>query len=545
MKSSHNITLVTGLFDIGRGDLKSGFSRSFDHYKECFSKLLKLKQYNMVIFCEKELEPFIWQFRDATNTRIIHKSINDLKKFPFFEQVQNIRKKPEWINRAGWIRDSTQATLELYNPVVMSKQFFLNDAAILNYFGTDYFYWIDAGLANTVQLDSYFNSENFSDKLLFDTNGMLYICFPYDGKVEVHGFEKTQLNKYAEEDTQWVARGGFFGGRKDIIHEINDIYYGLLHSTLNAGLMGTEESIFTIITYKYKHLCDIKMIDNNGLVYKAFENIKKINYIKPKHPIAFYVLTYNLPKQFKMWVDSMISAYPNEFKSAKKYVINNSDDQDVDAEYKELFKKHDFEEHKFNNIGINRGRLFAAEHFDKSDHEYMVFFEDDMLMYAPSSARLCKSGFATYQNSLFDKAIQIIKLNKLDWLKLNFTEFYGINSENWAWYNVPKDVKEKHFKKREDGMDSKKTVIDYMGVQKGLPYAVGEFHYCNWPLVFTKEGNRKMFLDTKFANPYEQTWMSFAFSLMRDKKVRVGCLLASPINHNRVFHYEKGKRKEN
>jgi hypothetical protein len=32
----NNLTLVTGLWDIGRGELSDGWSRSFDHYLENF-----------------------------------------------------------------------------------------------------------------------------------------------------------------------------------------------------------------------------------------------------------------------------------------------------------------------------------------------------------------------------------------------------------------------------------------------------------------------------------------------------------------------------
>ena len=47
----NKVTLVTGLWDIGRGELSEGWSRSFDHYLNKFSELLKV-QSNMIIFGE-------------------------------------------------------------------------------------------------------------------------------------------------------------------------------------------------------------------------------------------------------------------------------------------------------------------------------------------------------------------------------------------------------------------------------------------------------------------------------------------------------------
>jgi hypothetical protein len=87
--------------------------------------------------------------------------------------------------------------------------------------------------------------------------------------------------------------------------------------------------------------------------------------------------------------------------------------------------------------------------------------------------------------------------------------------------------------------------ISYTNAFRGVPYAVGEYHYCNWPLLFNRDGNRKIFLDTKFEHKFEQTWMSFVMELMRDGKIKAGCLLGSGITHRRDFHYPKEIRREN
>ena len=78
-----------------------------------------------------------------------------------------------------------------------------------------------------------------------------------------------------------------------------------------------------------------------------------------------------------------------------------------------------------------------------------------------------------------------------------------------------------------------------------MPYADGEIYYSNWPHIIGHEGNQKCFLDTKWDYPYEQTWMSHIYSLCKEGKVNPAILLASPITHNRVFHYTKEERKEN
>jgi len=541
MKS--NLTLVTCMFDIKRGDLPEGFGRSFDHYLDSFRRLLKT-ELPMTIFCDKEVEKVVWEERDKENTHVVIKTLDDIRNFPFYEQTNRIRQQDDWRNRSGWIVDSPQSQLDLYNPLVMSKQFLLNDASIFNFFDTKYFLWIDGGISNTIGNPCDYFTLDFSRQITKQMNKMMYVCFPYDGTVEVHGFEKKEFDRLAGKTTERVARGGMFGGSKYAINEINGIYYQLLHDTLNSGYMGTEESIFTLITYKHPQLCNIVPINNDGLIITALQNIKKDIVSSPVERLAVYVLVFNIPVQFKLWVESFKQSMPKEYDTVAKYVINNSVDPDVDDEFKELFKEHGFTEFKKDNVGICGGRQFAAEHFDSSNHDYMIFFEDDMLFH-PKGAGPCKNGFTTYHEELFDKCIDILENESIDYLKLCFSEFYGDNHENWAWYNVPQEKKAIYFPDKEDGSNPKATVVKRTGSHRGLPYAVGEYHYCNWPILFSKRGSKKVFIDEKYEHLYEQTWMSHAMNLIRSGVLNPGSLLASPINHERRYHYPGKIRREN
>lgn len=540
-----NLTLVTALFDIKRGELNDGFRRSFDHYVETFRRLLKT-ELPMVIYCDDEVEDIVWSEGNRTreNTLIVKKTLDDLREFPFYEQTNRIRQLPDWINRSGWIPDSPQAQLELYNPLVMSKQFLLNDATIFNPFDTKFFLWIDAGIANTIGDPCNYFTLDFSRKIIKEMNKMMYVCFPYDGNVEVHGFEKGEFNRRAGKTTDRVARGGMFGGSKYAINQMNPLYYQELSDTLNDGYMGTEESIFTLLTYQHPDLCNLVWIDNNGLIVKALEDIKNNAVVSTEERLAVYTLTFNLPRQFRLWVESFKSGLPKEFESVKKYVINNSTDPAVDAEYKAMFEEYGFEEFVFDNIGICGGRQFAAEHFAETGHEYMIFFEDDMLIQQPNS-KPCRNGFTTFHEQVFDKSIDIMEMENLDYLKLCFSEFYGDNHDNWAWYNVPQEKKDEYFPPKEDGSNVKATHIKRTASHRSLPYAVGEYHYCNWPILFNKAGNKKLFLDEKYVHLYEQTWMSQAMNLIRAGQLNPGSLLASVINHHRAYHYDGKTRREN
>ena len=54
-----------------------------------------------------------------------------------------------------------------------------------------------------------------------------------------------------------------------------------------------------------------------------------------------------------------------------------------------------------------------------------------------------------------------------------------------------------------------------------------------------------MFIDTKWANPYEQTWMSHMFQLTKKGDLKPSILLASPIWHERIHYYKPNERREN
>ena len=60
----------------------------------------------------------------------------------------------------------------------------------------------------------------------------------------------------------------------------------------------------------------------------------------------------------------------------------------------------------------------------------------------------------------------------------------------------------------------------------------------------TKDGNKKMFLTTKWAYPYEQTWMSYMFQETKENRLNPGMLLLTPTEHNRFDHYKRDLRKE-
>ena len=556
-----NVTIVTGIWDIKRDELTQGWSRNFQHYLNNLEKLLKTQD-NMIIYIEEQYRNFVEERRENYNTQIIVRELEWFKNNgEMFDKIQKIRKDSNWYSQSGWLVDSTQAKLEMYNPLVMSKMFLLNDASIMDSFNSEYMVWVDGALTNTVH-EGYFWKDNVISKFDKYLNKFSFVCFPYDGKVEIHGFKYEEMCKYSDGVVDKVARGGIFGGPKNLIHKINEIYHNLLNETLNNGLMGTEESLFTIMTYKYPEFIQYYEIEENGLLGMFFENLKnetlvarqeKMETVKQnphnKNNVALYVLTYNSPSQFEKLCLSFEEYDRNFLDKPKKYLINNSLNHNTDSDYNFLCEKYGFEEIKKDNIGICGGRQFISEHAEENGFDYHFFFEDDMFFYLGAD-EFCRNGFRRKIKDFYNIMMDIIWIENFDYLKWNFSEFFGDNTKQWAWHNVPAGVRSKLFPENPVKITSdynQSPFLNFKNIKsyRSIPYATGEIYYCNWPQVISKEGNKKMFLETKWANPFEQTWMSFIYQETIKGNINPAILLATPTEHDRFEHYNMNERREN
>jgi hypothetical protein len=553
------LTLVTGLWEIGRGNLSEGWSRSFDHYLEKFEQLLQV-DCNMIIYGDEELQKFVYRFRNETNTQFIVRNLDWFKQNEFYDKIQKIRNNPSWFNLAGWLASSTQAKLEMYNPLVMSKMFLLHDAVIFDKFDSDKLYWIDAGLTNTVN-SGYFTHDKVLDKVEKLSNNFTFISFPYEAENEIHGFDINEMTKLAGERVDKVCRGGFFGGQKSIIRKMNGLYYDLMKSTIDRGFMGTEESLFSILMYTNSSMVDYVEIESNGLIYKFFEDLKNDQVvlrslrknqevvITKNGDVGLYVITFNSPEQFKTLLESMEKYDSNFLTKTRKFLLDNSTDLSTTPRYLELCEKYGFEHIKKDNIGITGGRVFVAEHFQESDMDYYMFFEDDMFFYCGSDST-CRNGFPRKADNLYEKIIQIVKKEDFDFFKFNYSEFYGSHEKQWSWYNVDQDFRKDHWPNYNQlpvqGQDPNSPCLEYKHIKshEGIPYATGEIYLSNWPIILSKEGNYKCYIETKFHYPYEQTLMSYCFKETVKGRINSGLLLMTPTEHNRFDFYASNLRKE-
>lgn len=761
-----NVTYVTALLDINRDDLAGNFKRSIETYLGKLEILLKnLNDKNLVIYIEEKYFDFVKKCK-PNNTIIKTINQDDIKSSEYYDKIQKIRTDPDWYNQKSWLANSPQANLELYNPLIFQKMHILNDVAQSNPFNGKHFAWIDAGITNAQASPSMFNEDWFENKIYKELDKFLFINFPYSNFTEIHGFKKEGLQKYVNVDINRVTRATFFGGTASYIEFMSNKFREIAHKTLDDGFLGTEESIYTILSYLYPNKLNLRMINNAGLVRKYFSDLKSDNIkdvvninnieVKPQyeflpkpykgvnnqqHPKAFktfidffkhnpdidlivdigaghggftlflheqckkidcklisyekdegkcnsiqtynsdidircrdvtdvftlneveiavskskktlilcdggdnagdvkrfsdiikkgdiimghdyapnksvfkqkyenkiwnwlelsdediqecikknklvdfypkmndvawmckiktankivvpvkdlselntnlYILTFNFPKQLQHTINSMEKT--SELLSKPNlYLLDNSTNDEAKKQNQKICEKYNFTYiDNGGNIGINGGRQVAAEHFHASDADFYFFFEDDMTLNGPTEiGKFCGKGFRKYVPDLYKIVHKIMIKEKFDFLKLSFTEVYWDNNIQTSWYNVPQHVRTEYWPEYHQlpvtGADpnSPRTIFNTINEVDGLSYITGDVFYCNWPMIVSREGNKKMFIDTKWANPYEQTWMSHMFKQTKKGNLKPAVLLASPIWHDRIEHYKFKERREN
>jgi len=263
-----DLTIVTGFWNIR-------IDRNENIYLKNFENLLELNQ-NMVIFIPKVYEQFVLKKREnlLDITKIVILELDDIRNVYFNEYwntLQDIRTNPDWYNLTNWIKNTPQYFSEWYNPIVMSKVFFLKDACNDNFFNTNKFVWMDAGITQHISKDLVVDS--IIDEIPKHIKNVLFTSIPYVNW-EIHGFHYDGYKKYTDIVPNWLCRATIFGCDINCIDDFVNQYRFYLKDTLECGYLGTEESIFTLLTCIDDNLFQRYHMENTNMPDVFLKNIK-------------------------------------------------------------------------------------------------------------------------------------------------------------------------------------------------------------------------------------------------------------------------------
>lgn len=246
-----DVTIVTMALDISRGD------RSFEeHYLKGMDKLLEVRN-PLVVYADFKYHDYLIKRRKelnkgTSNNRITVKPITleALEHNEFFNDIQTIITKEEWIAQSDWIRNSP-LTNKYYIPLTLIKMQLMKEVSETNPMNSKRFYWLDSGFANSFGVQEPISTFNF---LFLPKDKFFLTSYPYFTDSEIHGCNINTMTEIAGEKPSYVCRATLFGGNKEQIAAFNDKYLQQIRLCLDKGTIGTEEAIFTLVEIKYPEL---------------------------------------------------------------------------------------------------------------------------------------------------------------------------------------------------------------------------------------------------------------------------------------------------
>ena len=253
IRHPHDITLVTMLLDLGRDD------RTFEaHYLEGVKKLLNTR-HQLVLYCEEKYFGLMRELRGGQPLTLIKFGKDDIEKCDFFEPTQTVINKPDWIGQSEWMKTSVIGS-RYYIPLTLMKQQFLDQASRNT--NSSYLYWLDSGVYHSYGVQGDINQFYFTkipkDKFFMASYG-------YYTNSEVHGYNINGMIKRCSRNPGYVCRATLFGGTKDQIQQMTNLFYAEVAWALQNGYVGTEEAIYTILSVTHPDLFTRMEIPNGDI----------------------------------------------------------------------------------------------------------------------------------------------------------------------------------------------------------------------------------------------------------------------------------------
>ena len=250
-------TVVTGLFDIGRGDWNA-YRRPIEHYMNYFSNVLRI-QAPIVVFCEERFIKLAQLIRKGIpfETTIIPTKIEDLYMYKYKDLLFDIQKDPNY-GKGHPHPVCPEIAIPLYSLVVASKPDLLYRGC--QYAKTDYCIWLDGG---------YTHGNVDIGKVQWNPTSL----YSVKDKISIIGLRP--ITDMATDDpvgfsNQYIdiVNGGFFGGYKDTIERMRTKYYEVVDELLTVHRMKEDDQYYwTFFARRYPEMVNFI----SGSWYDAFK----------------------------------------------------------------------------------------------------------------------------------------------------------------------------------------------------------------------------------------------------------------------------------
>ena len=252
-KKMSKVTFVSALFNIDRVD-----GRKWDEYLKWFDVTLQLKV-PMVLFVTEDLVDFVRERRGDDiivnmdggiggswtaddQTEIIVQSLEDMPYYYLKDNIQDILDSDKYKEDMS-DPDRIECKQAMYSVIQYSKFPWLTKAAEVNPFGSDYFFWLDAGASRFFEgydLSKEYPSEE-AKKSLKDMGDSFLVQMNTEYYKDLVNAETLSLD-YLYDNRSYVL-GSMFGGHKESIVKVHDIVDNLLKNDMIANRNVNNEQI--------------------------------------------------------------------------------------------------------------------------------------------------------------------------------------------------------------------------------------------------------------------------------------------------------------
>lgn len=249
------ITFVTALYDIDRENLGDG--RTFDQYLSWFKDTLKIES-PMVIYVDQSLETFVKECRGDLPTKIISQSLEKIPYYYLKDDIDAILKSETFKSKIG-APFRFECKSSLYNIVIFSKFKWVKEVVKNNYFNSEYFMWMDAGLSRFFyDIDMDYPSNEAINSLLECKDKVVIQKFMSYYPDLVYSEKCTK--EYFWDARTWIMAGLWGGGSNILSHFCDMVDDVLINQMIKNEVINNEQNV---MAYLYK---------NNPDMFIAFEN---------------------------------------------------------------------------------------------------------------------------------------------------------------------------------------------------------------------------------------------------------------------------------
>lgn len=260
---------------------------------------------------------------------------------------------------------------------------------------------------------------------------------------------------------------------------------------------------------------------------------------------AFGILTYGSPQQLNLAIEGIMNAHTDYIGCVgcqARFCVDNSTEKIHQNANAEVCEKWFFTHVPAGeNTGISGGRVLLASQFLAATRVNWLITQGDGPLWCAPGSDPDRYGFPRHVEGLIGKALCIAETEGLDYLKLTWCEKHGTNAHYYAYRELRGDERSRDFPEIYQGTPP--TQIERIATMDGLPYAIGNFPYSNWPAIWSRRFAQEFIANTPKAD--EQSWMRCLHRDQLKRKWRVGCLLASPVEYHHRFDYDRSQRREN